>query len=127
YTLPASVTGYDVTNIVVYGGWSDAGRDQQRYIVYYSTVASPTTFNQIADVDYNPTLPGPVQSSTRITLTGTNGSALAKNVAAIKFDFNILAPPTVENGYAGYSEIGVTGVPSAPAPVIATNTTPTSA
>jgi HpiC1 cyclase/Immunoglobulin domain len=126
YTLPVSATGYDITNIVVYGGWSDGGRDQQKYIVYYSTVASPTTFNPIADVDFNPTLPGTVQSSTRITLTDTNG-ALAKNVAAIKFDFNILAPPTVENGYAGYSEIGIAGFPSAPAPVIATNTTPTSA
>jgi hypothetical protein len=126
YSLPVSATGYDVTNIVVYGGWSDGGRDQQRYVVSYSTVASPTVFNQIADVNYNPTLPGQVQSSTRITLTGTNGAAMAKNVSAIKFDFNILGN-AVENQYAGYCEVGVAGLPSAPAPVIATNTTPTSA
>lgn len=126
YNLPVSVTGYDVTNIVVYGGWSDGGRDQQRYVVLYSTIASPAVFNQIADVNFNPTLPGQVQSSTRITLTGTNGAALAKNVAALKFDFSILGNG-VENGYAGYCEIGVAGVASAPAPVIATNTTPTSA
>jgi hypothetical protein len=126
YTLPGSATGFDLTNIVVYGGWSDGGRDQQRYAVLYSTVASPEVFNQIADVNFNPALPGPVQSSTRITLTGTNGAPLAKNVAAIKFDFNLLSNP-VENGYAGYCEIGVAGVASAPAPVISTNTTPTTA
>ncbi len=125
YTLPASPTGYDVTNIVVYGGWSDDGHDQQRYIVYYSTVASPATFNQLTLVDFNPTPAGPVQSATRITLTGTNGSALAKNVAAIRLDFNVLVPPVVEGGYAGYSEIGIAGFASAAAPVIATNTTPT--
>lgn len=125
YSLPGSATGYDVTNLVVYGGWSDDGHDQQRYIVYYSTVASPATFNQLTLVDFNPTPSGQVQSATRITLTGTNGSALAKNVAAIRLDFNVLVPPVVEGGYAGYGEIGVAGFASAAAPVVATNTTPT--
>ena len=29
---------------MVYGGWCDAGRDQQAYTVSYSTVSAPTTF-----------------------------------------------------------------------------------
>ncbi|MBN2783838.1 MAG: hypothetical protein JXR25_03345, partial [Pontiellaceae bacterium] len=37
YTLPDSAYGYDVTNITVYGGWQDSGRDAQAYTVYYST------------------------------------------------------------------------------------------
>src|SRR6185503_20288710 len=89
YTLTGSATGYDLTNIVIYGGWSDASHDQQKYTVYYSTVASPATFNQLTGVDFNPTLPGTVQSATRVTLMATNG-VLAKNVAAVKIDFNIL-------------------------------------
>src|SRR6267142_3952559 len=35
YTLPAVPNGYDLTNVVVYGGWGDAGRDQQAYTIYY--------------------------------------------------------------------------------------------
>jgi len=45
--------------------------------------ASPGTFNQLTGVDFNPTLPGTVQSATRVTLIATNG-VLAKNVAAVK-------------------------------------------
>src|SRR6266478_4291322 len=44
YALTGSATGYDLTNIAVYGGWGDAGRDEQTYTIYYSTVASPATF-----------------------------------------------------------------------------------
>ena len=38
YTLTGSANGYTLTNITVYGGWQDPGRDQQAYTVYYSTV-----------------------------------------------------------------------------------------
>ena len=34
YTLPASTSGYDITNIVVYGGWADAGRNEQKYNIF---------------------------------------------------------------------------------------------
>ena len=33
YTLPALTNGYNLTNITVYGGWQDNGRDQQAYTV----------------------------------------------------------------------------------------------
>lgn len=123
YALPASATGYDLTNVVVYGGWSDAGRDQQHYNIYYSTVANPTNFNNlIAYVNFNPVDTANAQSATRITITGTNG-VVARNVAAIMFDFNVLAEPT-ENGYTGYAEFQVFGVPSAPKPVLSVDTQP---
>jgi starvation-inducible outer membrane lipoprotein len=105
YKLAGSASGYDLTNIVVYGGWGDAGRDQQAYTVYYSTIAAPTTFIALGSVNYLPANPSAVQCATRATLAPANG-VLAANVAAVKFDFTT---PTGENGYEGYSEIDVFG------------------
>ena len=107
YTLTnASGGGYNLTNITVYGGWGDAGRDQQAYTVYYSKVTAPTTFIQLDTVNYNPSNPANVQSATRATLTPASGW-LATNVAAVKFDFT---NPGSENGYCGYSAIDIYGI-----------------
>ena len=116
YTLTGSASGYNLTNIVVYGGWGDAGRDQQAYTVYYSTLAAPSTFVQLSSVNYNPTNLLGVQCATRATITPVNG-VLAANVASVKFDFTT---PAGENGYSGYSEIDLYGMPT---PVMATNPT----
>lgn len=105
YTLPASPYGYNLTNLTVYGGWADNGRDQQAYTVYFATVVAPTNFQLLAQVNYNPASGGGVQSATRVTLAaGTN--ALAANVAAVKFDFT---SPGSENGYCGYQQIALFG------------------
>jgi len=117
YTLTnSSAGGYNLTNITVYGGWRDSGRDQQAYTVYYSVVTAPTTFILLGSVNYNPANAASVPSVTRATLTPVNG-ALATNVAAVKFDFTT---PTSENGYCGYSEIDLYGMP---VQVVATNPT----
>ncbi|MBC8096971.1 MAG: hypothetical protein H7Y43_14285 [Akkermansiaceae bacterium] len=122
YTLTnTSAGGYSLTNITVYGGWLDAGRDQQAYTVYYSKVSAPTTFILLRSVNYNPANAANVPSATRATLTPASG-ALATNVAAVKFDF---ASPAAENGYCGYAEIGLFGVPVSP--VVATNSLPVTA
>ena len=116
YTLTGFAAGYTLTNITVYAGWKDAGRDQQAYTVYYSKVATPTTFVLLGSVNYNPANPAGAQSATRATLTPTNG-VLATNVAAVKFDFTT---PASENGYVGYTEIALFGTPTQ---VVATNPT----
>ena len=116
YALSGSASGYTLTNLVVYGGWGDAGRDQQAYTVSYSKVAAPATFITLSSANYNPANPTGVQSATRATFTAANG-ILATNVAAVKFDFTTPAP---ENGYCGYSEIALYGRPTT---VIATNPT----
>jgi hypothetical protein len=114
YTLSGSATGYNLTNITVSGGWGDAGRDQQAYTVYYSTIAAPAAFLQLSTVNYSPANPAGVQSATRATLApATASGSLATNVAAVKFDFT---SPAGENGYSGYSEISVFGAPP-PQPV----------
>ncbi|MDB6121104.1 MAG: putative alpha-L-rhamnosidase [Pedosphaera sp.] len=110
YTLSASATnGYDVTNIVVYGGWNDNGRDQQGYTVLYSTISAPATFIPLTTVNYNPSVPASLQSATRVMTGAASGGLLASNIAKVKFDFAAVA---VENGYTGYSEIGLYGTPS---------------
>jgi hypothetical protein len=116
YTLGGSASGYNLTNIMVYGGWADAGRDQQAYTVYYSKVSAPATFISLGSVNYNPVNAANVESATRVTLVPAVG-ALATNVAAVKFDFTT---PTSENGYCGYSQIALFGMPSF---VVATNPT----
>ena len=110
YSLPNSATGYDLTNITVYGGWADNGRDQQAYTVYYSTVSAPATFMLLGIVNYNPSIAANIQSATRVTLTSSTG-VLATNVAAVKLDFT--SPPS-ENGYCGYAGIEVFGTASIP-------------
>src|SRR6266446_49217 len=128
YTLPTATNGYDLTKVVVYGGWGDAGRDQQAYTIYYSTVSSPSNFVVLKSVSYNPPNPANVQCATRVI--PATAVPLANKVAAVKFDFT---NPPPENGHCGYAEIGLFGRPSAPpvanvptsspaSPIIAGNT-----
>lgn len=119
YTLPSSVNGWSLTNITVYGGWGDAGRDEQKYQVLYSTISAPTVFNNLISVDYLPSNPNGKVSATRTTLTPASG-AMAQNVYAVEFNFNNQGSPP-ENGWEGYSEIVVAGEISQPVPVLLTN------
>jgi alpha-L-rhamnosidase len=108
YTLPVASNGYNLTNVTVYGGWADNGRDQQAYTVYYSTVPAPSNFLPLAVVNFNPVIANGIQSATRVTLADSAG-VLATNVVAVKFDFT---SPASENGYCGYAAITVFGTPS---------------
>lgn len=109
YRLADSKTGYDLSNIVVYGGWADGNRDQQAYNVYYSTATASASFIRLGSVNYTPSDPANTQSATRVTLMPATG-LLARNVAAVKFDF--MNPPS-KNGFCGYSQIVLSGCPSA--------------
>jgi alpha-L-rhamnosidase len=110
YTLPAaSPNGFDLSAVVVYGGWNDNGRDQQGYTVYYSTVTAPNAFVPLATVNYTPSISNGVQSATRVTISPSGSGPMATNVVNVKFDFTTV---NVENGYEGYSEIQVFGAPS---------------
>jgi hypothetical protein len=68
YSLDNSKTGYDLSNIVVYGGWADGNRDQQAYTVYYSTATASASFIRLGSVNYTPSDPANTQSATRVTL-----------------------------------------------------------
>lgn len=113
YTLDTSVNllGYDLTSIAVYGGWNDNGRDQQLYTAAYSLVGDPN-FTDLPFVDFNPPVPGNVQSATRATFSDDTAAFLISRVDEIRFTFT----PAPENGYTGYAEIDVLGSPTVPEP-----------
>lgn len=111
YTLPASTNGYDITNITVYGGWQDNGRDQQAYTIFYSTADAPANFIRLTAINYLPSVPGGIASATRVVVSDSAGGAIASNVTALEFDF---LTPTSENGYCGYAAITAEGTKSSP-------------
>ena len=86
YTLPFATNGYNLTNITVYSGWADNGRDAQRYVLSYSTVANPGSFLLLGNVDYNPPISGGLVTANRVILADSAGGPIAANVAALKFD-----------------------------------------
>ena len=112
YTLPACTYGYNLTNIMVYGGWQDAGRDAQDYMVYYSTVANPGNFILLGSVSYSPSNPSATADATRVVISDAAGGAIARNVAALMFDFTTPDGGSRENGAAGYTAISVLGIPA---------------
>ena len=109
YTLPASANGYDLTNISVYGGWQDAGRDAQDYTVLYSTVADPSSFYYLATVNYAGSNPSGQPDATRVVINDASGATIAKNVAAVEFVFTCPDGGGRENSSAGYNAITAQG------------------
>jgi hypothetical protein len=104
YVVYALGGPYDVSSIVVYGGWNDAGRDAQHYDLLTST--DGVTFNPLGSIDINPGIQGtdttPV--SNRVAFSEDTLPNLATGVTHVRLNF--LA---VENGYTGYTEIDVFG------------------
>ncbi len=96
----AGPTGYDISEVNVYTGWNDDGRDGQNYTVSYSTVSDPGTFIDIATVTRDDA--GRFEKSS--VTEGTAPNLLATGVKAIRITFN-----GQENGGVGYKEIDVIG------------------
>jgi hypothetical protein len=113
-----STNGWDLSSIVVYSGWGNFDRDGQFYNVSYSTLSAPTTFIPLANVHYNPASQAS-PSANRLTIARFDGSLLASQVAAVKFDFT-RQNGSLDYGYSGYAEIVLQGsnLAQATAPVI---------
>ncbi len=96
---------FNISSIVIYGGWNDGGRDAQHYDLQVSTNGGGS-FTTLSTLDINPGIQGtdttPV--SNRVAFTEDALPNLAENVTSIRLSF--LA---VENGYTGYTEIDVFG------------------
>lgn len=101
--------GYDLTNLQVYGGWTDSGRRDQEYQVLYATVDNPTNFISLVSQHYLPGDPSGSAEATRTTLVPTGG-VLAHNVCEVEINWNIT--PQYLNGYGGYSEVVIGGTNS---------------
>jgi hypothetical protein len=108
--LTTNTAGYDLTSIVTTShhyldediNTPNGGRDGQNYAVSYATVAAPTTFIPITNVDF---LRGDNGSSGFGKATITNMGA--SNVAAVRFTFG-----AQDNVGTRYAEIDITGTPS---------------
>jgi hypothetical protein len=107
YTIGSLGHGFDLSSIVVYGGWQDAGRDEQAYTISYATAADTNTFITLETLNHTSPLQG-VPNTTRMTFKPGAGAFLAQNVAAVRFNF--AADSGQENGWQGYSEIDIYGV-----------------
>jgi len=101
--------GYELTNIVVYGGWLDGGRRDQSYNVLYSTVTDPTNFVPLITETYLPADPSGAPIATRTRLVPGAG-VLAHNVYAARISW--YDAPQRLNNYAFYSEIEIGGTNS---------------
>jgi len=105
YVVYALGGPHNVSSIVVYGGWNDAGRDAQHYDLLTST--DGVLFNPLGPpIDINPGIQGtdttPV--SNRVAFSENALPNLATGVTHVRLNFL-----GVENGYTGYTEIDVFG------------------
>jgi len=106
YTLSADNQGSDVSQINIFSGWNDGGRDRITVSsISYSTVSSPDTFVAIPNsaVDYDCTDVNLVAQQ-GLAVLSAGGGLLATNVYAIRFNFG-----PQENGHVGYRELEVIG------------------
>jgi hypothetical protein len=95
--------GFDITQIVGYGGWNDAGRDRQLYNLYYSTIGD-SGFTLIGGADFDP---GAV---TGISAVSATFNTALTGVDQLRIDFL----NGQENGHAGYGEFDVFGTATVP-------------
>ncbi len=109
-----SATGYDLSRIDTFAGWTDNGADQ-KYQVLVSQVGSPTVFTSLGTFTFAPFVnaPGSQNSSTEISLTAAKGP-LASDVGAVRFIFQTPTPVAGDDTY--YREIDVSGKASSPVP-----------
>ena len=103
-TLTYALGGvFDLQEIVVYGGWNDAGRDAQHYDILTSTNGG-VSFNLLASFDNGTGSAVSAPIGHRVEFNDTLGANIAEDITHLRFNFL-----SVENGYTGYSEIDVFG------------------
>ena len=73
YNLGANPLGYNISAIVVYGGWNDNGRDQQLYTVSYSLIGD-AGFIALPTVNFNPAVGANLQTANRSTTRNKNAN-----------------------------------------------------
>lgn len=107
FNTTTNTFGYDLSQIGIFSGWRDNGRDGIDITISYATVSAPTTFQELAravqdDVD---------SQFEHANITENSAPFLAIGVKSIRFTFN-----SPENGGAGYKELDVVGVATVPEP-----------
>ncbi|MCH1510435.1 MAG: PEP-CTERM sorting domain-containing protein [Akkermansiaceae bacterium] len=111
YNLAPSTFGYDITDVIVLGGWQDTGRDQQAYTVAFAPIGDLANFTTVGSVNFQPTITGQNHRAITTGLTDDGGGFIGQGVGAVRFTFD-----SVENGYTGYAELDVIGSAAVPEP-----------
>lgn len=99
---------YDISSIVIFGGWNDNGRDEQVYDIEYSSdgglnFSLLTSYSNNPGIPYDSGNPGPPVSH-RVEFTEDTEPELISGATHLRIDFK-----DGENGYTGYTEIDVFG------------------
>ncbi len=101
FNTAASPLGFNLSEIDVFGGWNDNGRDNQAYTVSYQALGG-STFVEIATLSFSPTVAGGTVSNTAVTIKNLGISNVAVQVVQFTFGNQL-------NGYSGYREIVIQG------------------
>ena len=109
YTLDTTTNtlGYDLTQVNIFHGHSDDGRDGQAVKVEFSTVASPTTFVTLYDMGTTKYDPPSNYGKISIAVPADGATGVKK----IRITFN-----ASDNNAGPVSEIDVVGTPTVPEP-----------
>lgn len=99
--LTGHPTGRDITSFDSYCAWDNSGRDNQNYMLQYSTVANPGTFITISTVNVQTQ----ADRSTHTRLTDDTGF-LATGVHSVRLIFD-----RQENSWVGYREFVLQDAP----------------
>jgi hypothetical protein len=113
-SLTYALTNAALTNIVVYNGWTDYGRQGLFFDVYYSTTSAPTTFVLLTSIWYNDPYVFSYPIAHRVAISASTGAALATNVAAVKFDFAPQSDNNIDFGFSGYAQLILEGTSTVP-------------
>lgn len=108
YTFASAV---NLTDVQLFGGWSDNGRSSIDTNAYYSTDGG-LTYNLIANEDKVNGGPGVIAFFVDFTPTTNTYLGSNANITNLKFDFDNSAP----NGGQGMAEIVAHGVAATPEP-----------
>jgi hypothetical protein len=99
--------GYDISDIGIYTGWVNDGRDGINVEVFYATVGAPSTYVSLGTAVHD----GLGRYASAVYTETVSPNLLATGVRSIRFSFG-----TQENSGVGYKELDVTGVATIPEP-----------
>lgn len=103
--LTSHPSGRTIHSFDSFAAWGSDGRDDQHYLLSYSTVSDPTTFIPITNVVAHSDFVNGASRATHARVTA-NGGALATGVHSIRLTFQ-----NQENGYEGYREFFLSDTP----------------
>lgn len=107
---------YNISEVIVYGGWNDTGRDHTHFRFGVSTDGGATFTDIIFAPEHNAAgTHGP--TTNRVAFTDDTNPFLATGVTDVRFTWGNGTQTFLENGYTGAVEFDVLGVIPEPASV----------